>query len=85
MGKVYRENGWLRGTLTGGLGLGKLGTGPLEAGHSVLLVRGLRLTVLVGPKLKVEKKLGKLPFINQVLAILDQLLQKSLFGFLDSY
>lgn len=57
MGKVYRENGWLRGTLTGGLGLGKLEPGPLEAGHSVVLVRGVRLTVLAGPKLKVNKKI----------------------------
>jgi len=39
---------------------------------------------LVGPKLEVGTELGEV-VINQVLAILDRLLQKLLFGFLDCY
>lgn len=40
---------------------------------------------LVGPKLKWGQKLGKLSVINQVLATLSRLFQKSLCSFLDCY
>ena len=52
-------------------------------GHPVSLIRGEYWLSLVGPKLEVGQKLGKLSINNQALAIWGQLFQEWLFSFLD--